>query len=329
MDPKLRINTKYAAIVRRMEREKAEMQCEIFSKTAAALDLRVKLDDAQCRIAELEQKQLQARGLPSMKDLRNASQATILAYRGICHAFEKATEIFDHHAMPGLEVISQLGLQFQEHTKDTDGNNVHPDQICTASSTTVNPHQKGQIVPSTLLNTRPPSYPPRSARNRKTIELISKDTHINSSDASMLLFDFRLHTILEATENAETSDKDIPVCSSLQVNLATSTDNESADLLASPIHLASLSLTDNLDHHDYSHSPENQHYNEAIGKLNGMDKQPTTLMADDYNITDTAYSPTKNFATVPSMRPMRRRSLITVNYKLPSLKVKMRNAKRH
>ncbi|KAH6567558.1 hypothetical protein BASA62_006029 [Batrachochytrium salamandrivorans] len=287
-----------------MEREKAEMQCEIFSKTAAALDLRVKLDDAQCRIAELEQKQLQARGLPSMKDLRNASQATILAYRGICHAFEKATEIFDHHAMPGLE-------------------------ICTASSTTVNPHQKGQIVPSTLLNTRPPSYPPRSARNRKTIELISKDTHINSSDASMLLFDFRLHTILEATENAETSDKDIPVCSSLQVNLATSTDNESADLLASPIHLASLSLTDNLDHHDYSHSPENQHYNEAIGKLNGMDKQPTTLMADDYNITDTAYSPTKNFATVPSMRPMRRRSLITVNYKLPSLKVKMRNAKRH
>ncbi|KAH6566812.1 hypothetical protein BASA60_009299 [Batrachochytrium salamandrivorans] len=260
VDPKLRINTKYAAIVRRMEREKAEMQCEIFSKTAAALDLRVKLDDAQCRIAELEQKQLQAHGLPSMKDLRNASQAAILAYRGICHAFEKATEIFDHHAMPGLESILI---------------------------------EKGQMVPSTLLNTRPPSYPPRSARNRKTIELISKDTHINSSDASMLLFDFRLHTILEATENAETSDKDIPT---IMIILTV---------------------------------PENQHYNEAIGKLNGMDKQPTTLMADDYNITDTAYSPTKNFATVPSMRPMRRRSLITVNYKLPSLKVKMRNAKRH
>ncbi|KAI8922828.1 hypothetical protein BC831DRAFT_552646 [Entophlyctis helioformis] len=118
----IRANTKYAALVRKLERERSDLQAslarDILTSAATIASLRSALDAATARVVLLEADAArsahrdvdghQAPRAPGdgSQTVQAIAGSAIMAFNGMRRAFEAASQIFEAHALPGLQSLA-------------------------------------------------------------------------------------------------------------------------------------------------------------------------------------------------------------------------------
>ncbi|KAK5670727.1 hypothetical protein BDV3_005071 [Batrachochytrium dendrobatidis] len=285
----------------------------------SASDLQFKLDAALNRITELE-----CESVP-MESLRNASQAAILAYRGIQRAFHKACEIFDHHALPGLEVMTHLGM----HSKKTEtypslgkSNKYSQEKISTPALVASRMYKKAKSVSSEFTIKLQTSYPPKPVRSKKIQEILSTELQLFPQSTQSSVDDV-LRPIPEVVHDTdlECLTQLSPQDSTVSCLNETGT-NVHIKQIESPRVTRIAQLCSKFETSDF--------ITDSNEVFSSFDNNPTNRQAtpifDNQNVNSNEQSYSFAESTVPigESRSLRRRAFLPINYKLPSLKVKMR-----